>query len=299
MASPKERTAFAGYALIALAAVLWSTLGPVGRYALERGIAPLEVSFWRALFGAALFGAHALATGGGRIARRDAPAIVAFALLGVTFLFGAYFRTVQLGGAALASVLLYTAPVWVVIASALVLREPITPAKALALGLTLAGVALVATGGGANVNISAAAVGWGLACSFAYAGYYLFGKRYFPRYGVQTVFMYALLLGAAGLAPLVDWSAKTTADWLVFAWLAAVPTWAAYFVYGIGLERVEAGRAATVATLEPVVTAVLAYWLWQEELGARGYAGAALVLFGVLLTTRRAPVRPTAPAAGS
>ena len=283
----RESKPATGYALIALAAILWATLGPAARYALERGIQPLEVSFWRALLGGLLFAAHALATGGGRIARRDLPAILAFALVGVTFLFGAYFRTVQLGGAALAAVLLYTAPVWVVIASSVVLREPITRVKAAALALTLAGVVLVATAGGSNVRISGGAIGWGLACSFAYAGYYLFGKRYFPRYGVQTVFMYALLLGAAGLAPLVDWSTKTTADWAVFLWLAAVPTWAAYFVYGRGLARVEAGRAATVATLEPVVTAVLAYWLWQEELGARGYLGAALVLVGVLLTTRR------------
>lgn len=275
-----------GYALIALAAILWASLGPAARYALERGIHPLEISFWRALFGGVLFGAHALATGGGRVARRDWLAIVLFALLGVSFLFGAYFRTVQLGGAALAAVLLYTAPVWVVLASSVVLRETITGAKAAALVLTLAGVALVATAGGANVNISAAAVGWGLACSFAYAGYYLFGKRYFPRYGVQSVFMYGLLLGALGLLPLVDWSAKTTADWAVFVWLAAVPTYAAYLVYGIGLAHVEAGRAATVATLEPVFTAMLAYWLWQEELGTRGYLGAALVLIGVLLTTR-------------
>lgn len=281
-----------GYALIALAAILWASLGPAARYALERGIGPLEVSFWRALFGGLLFGLHALTAGGGRVARHDWLALVGFALLGVTFLFGAYFRTVQLGGAALAAVLLYTAPVWVVLASSVVLREPITRAKGAALLLTLAGVVLVATAGGANVTISPAAVGWGLACSFAYAAYYLFGKRYFPRYGVTTVFMYVLLLGAIGLLPLVDWSPKTTADWAVFVWLAAVPTYAAYLVYGIGLGHVEAGRAATVATLEPVVTALLAYWLWQEALGARGYLGAALVLVGVLLTTRVVRARP-------
>ena len=293
MAPPKERSAVSGYALIALAAVLWATLGPAARYALERGIHPLEVSFWRALFAGTLFGVHALATGGGRIARRDIPAFLAFALFGVTFLFSAYFQTVRLGGAALAAVLLYTAPVWVVIASALLLREPITRAKAAALGLTLAGVVLVASGAG-GLNISAAAIAWGLAASFAYAAYYLFGKRYFPRYGVPTVFLYALLLGAVGLYPLVEWSPKVPMDWIVFAWLALVPTWAAYFVYGIGLGAVEAGRAATIAMLEPVVTALIAYWLWGEDLGARGYAGAVLVLAGVLVAAR--PARGGSPA---
>ena len=66
------------------------------------------------------------------------------------------------------------------------------------------------------------------------------------------------------------------------AFIALVPTYLAYFVYGLGLRRVEATRAATVATLEPVVAAALAYALWGEALGATGYVGGLLVLIGVL-----------------
>jgi len=72
-----------------------------------------------------------------------------------------------------------------------------------------------------------------------------------------------------------------------------VPTYGAYLLYGLGLTRVEATSGATVATIEPVAAAVLAYFVWGEALRATGYAGAALVLAGVLLVaTERTPIEP-------
>jgi DME family drug/metabolite transporter len=65
-------------------------------------------------------------------------------------------------------------------------------------------------------------------------------------------------------------------------------------LYEAGLRRVEATRAVTVATLEPVIAAGLAYAVWGEALRPLGYAGAALVLAGVLLmsATPAADARP-------
>jgi DME family drug/metabolite transporter len=65
-----------------------------------------------------------------------------------------------------------------------------------------------------------------------------------------------------------------------------VPTFLALQVYGAGLRRVTATNAVTVATLEPVVAAGLAYLVWGEALGLLGYCGAALVLAGVLVMAR-------------
>src|SRR5690349_19728296 len=169
-----------GYGLIALAALLWGTLGPAARFALRAGVDPLELSFWRALAGGALFAAHALARRRSRVARRDLPAVLAFALLGVALFYLSYFRAVRTGGAALAAILLYTAPAWVALASALWLGERMTARKLAALALTLGGVALVALGSGGGgsetpVRIGPAALAWGLVAGLAYAAYYLFG----------------------------------------------------------------------------------------------------------------------------
>jgi len=285
-----------GYAFIIAAALLWATIGPSARFALQAGVAPLEISFWRAAIGGLLFAVHAAARGRLRLARSDLPAVAGFALLGVTIFYWAYFRAVELGGAALAAILLYTAPAWVALAAALWLGERLTARKSVAVALTLAGIALVAFGSGSGVPAGTAttrvqALGWGLLAGVAYAAYYLFGKRYFARYDASTLFAYALPLGALLLLPGVTFGHKSAQDWLVLVFLAVVPTYAAYSLYSFGLARVEATRAATVATIEPVAAAALAYVVWGEALRPIGYLGAALVLAGVLVVATERPTR--------
>lgn len=283
-----------GYLFILGAAVLWATIGPAARFSLDAGMDPLELGFWRALLAGVLFGIHAAARGRFRIARADVPAVVAFALVSVTLFYTAYFEAVRAGGAALAAVLLYTAPVWVVFASALWLGERLTLRKLVAVGIILAGVLLVGLGSGSGLAFSPAALVWGLLSGLAYATYYLFGKRYFGPYDPATLFLYAMPLGALFLIPWVEWSPKRPLDLAVILWLSVVPTYLAYLLYSIGIQRVEAGRAATVATLEPVVAAGLAWLFWQEVLGWWGYMGAIFVIAGVLVTALEGRPRATA-----
>jgi DME family drug/metabolite transporter len=273
------------YLAIALAAALWGSLGVVSRLILEAGVEPLELSVWRASIAGALFALHALRRRRIRVAPEDRPALGAFAVVGVAIFYLSYLFAVRTGGAALAAILLYTAPAWVAIASAVWLHERMTRQKLAALALTLAGVAFVALGGGdagEGVRIGPAALGWGLLSGLAYASYYLFGKRYFTRYEAPTLFMYALPLGALLLLPGVHFAPKSGATWGWIAFVGVVPTYLALQLYEAGLRRVEATRAVTVATLEPVIAAALAYLVWGEALRPLGYAGAALVLAGVL-----------------
>ncbi|HVH11487.1 MAG TPA: EamA family transporter [Longimicrobium sp.] len=277
-----------GYLFVAIAAALWGLLGPVMRLALQDGAGAVEVAFWRALLAAGLFAVHAAAIGKMKLERRDIPAVAAFGVVGVAGLMASYSRAVEEGGAALAAILLYTAPVWVALLSALFLGERMTRRKLLALAVAMLGVAGIAlSGGSAGLRLTPAALGWGLASAFAYALYYLFGKRYFERYATATLFLYALPIGALAMLPLAEFRHKTPGAWAAIVFVAVVPTYLAYVFYSAGLRRVEATRAATVATVEPVVAALAAYVMWGERLSPAGYACAAVVLVGVLLMVDR------------
>lgn len=272
-----------GYVYVFLAAVLWGALGPVSRLAFREGVEPLEVAFWRALLAGVLFGAHAAARGRVRVEGRDLPAVVGFGLVGVALFYWAYMRAVDEGGAALAAVLLYTAPVWVAMLAALFLGERLGARKMGAVGLAFAGVVGIALSSGGGVRVTTGALFWGLLSGWAYALYYLFGKRYFHRYHAATLFLYALPVGALALFPFVEFAEKTSLAWAALLFLAAVPTYGSYLLYSAGLRRIEATRAATVATVEPVVAAVAAYLAWGERWSPAGYLYAGLVLAGVLL----------------
>lgn len=285
LSSMPPAASLAGLLCIALAAALWGSLGVVSRLVLDTGVAPLELSFWRASLAGGLFAMHALARGRTRVVRGDWPALCAFAVVGVAVFYVSYLLAVRTGGAALAAILLYTAPAWVAIASVLWLREPMTGRKLAAVALTLVGVALVALGApqpGHGLRLGPAALGWGLLSGLAYASYYLFGKGPLARYDAPTVYMYVLPLGALLLLPGVRFAPKTGATWGWIAFVGIVPTYLALQLYQAGLRRVEATRAVTMATLEPVIAAALAYAVWGEALRPLGYAGAALVLAGVL-----------------
>lgn len=273
-----------GYLLVLLAATCWAMLGPVARVAFAEGVSPLEVAFWRALLGGALFFAHArLVMSGPRLERRHFLPVIGFAVIGVAVFFSAYQVAVEEGGAALAAVLLYTAPAWVALMSLLLLGERMTILKVTAVALTLIGVVGVALSGTGEVRFSTLAIGAGLVSGLSYAFYYPFGKIYFSERSPACWYAYGLPLGALLLVPMVGFSAKSPAAWGAILWLAVASTYVPYLAYGAGLQRLEATRASIVATTEPVIAAVLAYFWWSERFGRWGYVGAVLILTAVVL----------------
>lgn len=272
-----------GIWLVVAAGVLWGTLGPAARVGLDHGMPALEISFYRGCVAALCFVVHARWRGSLRIARADWPAVLGFAFLGVTALYISYFQAVRAGGATLAAILLYTAPAWVALFSVVWLSERMTARKGAALVLTLAGVALVALGGGGTIVVTPAALAWGLTAGFSYALFYVFGKRYFLRYDPTVLFAWAIPIGMLPLLLFVTPAPHPAPAWAAVVFLGIVPTYLAYLLYSRGLMRIDATRAAVAATIEPVVAALLAFLLFGEALGPAGYAGATLVLAGVMV----------------
>ncbi len=283
-----ERPLLTGYALIALAALLWALLGVFSKNLLAAGIGAIEIAFWRAALGGALFVIHALVEGHLRLLRRsDAFAFAAFALIGVVLFYTALNLAIDAGGVSLAFILLYSAPAFVAVLAAVFLGERLTPLKTVLVAMSIVGVVLVAQGGESGMTVSVRSVTWGLVSGASYASYYLFGKWVLKRYRPATIYAIVLPLGALGLAPFTPFTAvkaATLETWLYLLLMAGLSTYLAYFVYYTGLKRVEASRAVLVATIEPVVAAGLAAWLFGERLGALGMLGGALVVGAAMLS---------------
>ena len=288
-----------GYLYVILAAALWAAIGPVSRLLLREGITPLEMAFWRAVVAWVLFVAHTLLqrrTGAFRVAPRDLPGIAAFGLIGVAILYAAFPLAVEAGGAALAVVLLYTAPAWVALFSALFLRERLHATKLGALALTLLGIIGVASAGDGAVRPSPTAIAWGLLAGVSYGSLYFFGKRYFARYAPATVFVVALPVAAAALLPLATFHVKSGLAWIALIAIGVFSTYGAYLAYSAGLARLDATRASTVATVEPLFATALAFVFWGERFSPLGYIAALLLLVGVVMMAREPDVTAGASA---
>ncbi len=273
-----------GYFLIFGAALLWGLLGPVSRYLFAAGMSPIEASFFRALLTWMLFAIHATAKKKIAINKKDLPILCAFGLVGISLFYTANMMAIDTGGAALASVLLYTAPFWVALLSYFLFGERMTLLKGIAMILAVAGVGGICLDGGATAGDSIGrATIWGLTAGACYSLYYIIGKKFSGTYPPYTLFFWILPSGILGLLPFVDFTTKSPVSWFQLL-LLALFSYSANSLYYIGLRYLPPTRAVLTATLEPVVATLFAWLLWNETMGLLGYGGSALILTGVLLT---------------
>jgi drug/metabolite transporter, DME family len=280
-----------GAVAVLAAAVLWGSIGVLSVGLFRLGLSPWEVAFWRAALSAAVLGGGVLLARPSllRLERTsDALLLGAFGVVGVGLFYVSYQLALALTSVAVAVVLLYTAPVWVVLGAALLLGERLGGRKLLMLGVVVVGVWATALGAvNAEVRVTVVGVGWGLLAALSYASYYLFGKRYLPRFGVVRMLLFSLLAGtlvlavaaaAAGHPPRLDMPAGA---WPLLAALAFGTTLLANGLYYWGLSRIEAGRAAILASVEPVTAALLALTIFGEALSPLGWIGVVIVTLGV------------------
>lgn len=291
-----------GAALVLSAAALWATFGPIARVLYARGFSPFELASVRTWLGLAGATGVALAVRAPlRVRLRDLPFFATYGVLG----FAAFetllllsFRHVTIP---VAIALLYTAPVFVLVISHFVFHERITPAKRLALPLSVAGVLLVSGAAGILLEgaaISPAGVAYGLGAGFGYALYTLFGRASVPRAHPVTAVFWSFLFAALALTFLAPPVEPLLRDSGAIAWLVAlgvVPTLLPYLLYLRALRTVQPGTAAMLACVEPLVAAMLAAFLLAERLsviqgiGMAMIVGAAVVL---VAPARTAPSRP-------
>ncbi len=285
--------AFKGTLYVLLAASLWGTLGPLMRLLQANGLTALEIGFYRAAIGGSALFLVARWTSRRPLERRDLPLFALYGLVSVAAFFVLYALSVQYNSIAVAVVLLYTAPAFVILLSWRFFGEPVTGVKAVALVLAFVGAALVA-GVHAPRTLAFRAVGIvvGLGSGLTYALFSIFGKIALRRYDPLTAMGYALLFGALLLVPVV-WAFSGQPAWhvrdLPVGWLAVIgllPTAGSYALYTSGLRWLPPGRASIVAMVEPVVGGVLGWWLFGEALSGPQLLGGGAILVAVLLLQR-------------
>ena len=304
-----RRSDLLGVAAVAGAATLWALIGVFTRRLGAHGIGPADVAFWRAAGGGACFALHLAVTRRGRSwgrfvgdgaashgAASDRAAwdratswrLAAFTVVGVFVFYRALPSAIAAGSIAVAYVLLYTAPIWVVAGVAVVRRRLDVGVVALA-AVTAAGASLVVLGVEGGGPLRSAGVAWGLVAGASYASYYLVGQPLFARIGAITAYAIALPAGALLLAPFAELRGVDRSSALSIVGLVVISTWLPYALLGIGLRHLAADRAVIIATLEPVVAAAIGWSLYGERIAWYGIGGALSVMAAVVVANRRAP----------
>ena len=278
------------YASILAAAALWGIIGVWNRNLMAAGLSPTGIvvvrNFGGMLLLLAVFAVKDRSVF--RMWREHVKYFFGTGIISVVLFTSCYFSCQKICSLAVASILLYTAPSFVVILSAMLWKEPVTKKKLLALALTLVGCACVCGVFDGGLTVTFTGILLGLGAGFFYALYSIFGRYALAHYSSMTVTVWTFIFaGPASLVMLrpAEMRAVFTAPsaWLLAAGLVVFSTVAPYILYTRGLARVESGKASIMASLEPVVAALAGVLIFGEPMGLLTLLGILCVLAGVYI----------------
>lgn len=305
-----------GIIFVIAASMLWGTTGTAAT--LAPGVGPLAI------------GAAAMGLGGLLQAATSAPLIhrhrtmlrqrwrpILLGAVAVAVYPLAFYSSMRLAGVAVGTVVsIGSAPLASAVIERVVDRHALTGRWVIGAVLGLAGAALLclvepvtdaagSTAGAATTGLTAAnplaGILLGLVAGATYA-IYSWSARRIMQAGVPSRAAMGATFGVGGLLLMPVLAA--TGGSLVESWqnvgvglyMALVPMFFGYVLFGLGLARVRASTATTVSLVEPVVAAILAVVVVGERLTAPGWLGVALVICSLAALTVPMPARvPVAP----
>jgi DME family drug/metabolite transporter len=142
------------------------------------------------------------------------------------------------------------------------------------------------------LKASLAGVGWALGSALSFSSMVIISRDLAGRY--HPVQPYAIGLGFGALLLLVVAGAGRSlvltyspGGWALLIYLALVPTALAFGLFLTGIRHTPATVASIAALLEPLTSTLLAWVLFNEQLGPPGVVGAGLLCGAILLLWRR------------
>ena len=200
-----------------------------------------------------------------------------------------YFKSISTSSAAVAAVLLYTAPVTVTLLSVVLFKEKLTLSKVIACITALCGCVLTSGIIGSS-SFSKEGVIYGLLAGFCYALYSIFTRFAINRgYHPLTIITYSFIIALIGSLPFADIKKtaitvasepKTILFALVMGFVSSIIP---YLFYTSSLKLIEPGRASIIASIELVVAALTGFFVFGQNPGVIGIIGILLVITAILI----------------
>ncbi len=235
-----------------------------------------------------------------KIHLKDFPRIVVAAFFGVAFNQLTFFKGLIYTSPISASVIMVTAPIIVLILSAILLKERIFLRKIIGvlIGLTGATVLILygkSIGDAPNAN-------WGNFLVFVNAssyGVYLIlvkpiAAKYSPLTFIKWIYTFGLLyvlpFGFSELS-VVNWSTMPTVIYFEIGYLIVFTTFLAYLINLSAIRILKPTTLSVFIYLQPFFASIIAIGLGKDSLNEIKVISALLIFIGVFLVTQKSKVR--------
>ena len=203
-----------------------------------------------------------------------------------------YYVAIQKTSVAIAIIVQYTAPVWVLLYVVARRQQKLSPQKVAAVGVAIAGIALtigiVGAKSSSPLHLDSYGLLAALLASFSFAFYNVGGHRVLARHDRWRVLVWTLASAAVfWLFVNPPWKVVAAhyapAQWgflFIFSMISVLGSFSLYF---LGLQHLEPTRAIIASCLEPVFSILLAAALLGEGLRPVQTLGIVLVLSAIVI----------------
>lgn len=282
---------------IILAGVFWGTSSIFVSRLRPYGFSSLQITSARNIVAALVMLVYALSTNpkGMKVPLKE---IGLFALSGVAVFATSvsYFVAMKETTPATAVVLMYSAPIFVMIVSVLFMNEKFTKGKLLAVILTFAGCGLVSgIVGGIKLSLSGFSVG--ILAGIMYAIYNILAKIVMRR-GNNAVIATTYCFVTAGIMGLLLGNPAEMAEYIsqepprilalivgIGACTGAVP----YFLYTLASKKLPASVASAMSSIEPMTAALVSFFglgVAKEPFSIQSGIGIAAIIIAVIILSK-------------
>ena len=292
-----------GYSVAVISAIILSTTAIFIRFLTENYQIPaIVLAFWRDLFVAAplLFVLRVVRP---NLLKVDHNNLVYLAIYGLVLaIFNSLWTlSVALNGAAISTVLAYCSGGFTALLGWWFLKERLDFAKLVVVILSLGGCVLVSEALDLRVwSTNFVGILTGILSGLLYAIYSLMGRSASQRnlnpwttllytFGFAAFFLLIFNLIPGDFIPGkaiqpgdLFWLGKSLAGWGILFLLAAGPTLAGFGTYNVSLSYLPSSVANLILSLEPALTALLAYFLFGERLNFIQVIGSLMILIGII-----------------
>ncbi len=291
--------AFRGFILLLLAVLFWGGSAPLGKFLIVTRFDTLIIVQTRTSLAFILLLTYFLLKDRSvfRIEFYDIWKFAMLGIIGVAITNYTYYYTVKEASVATAILIQYTAPVWIVSYSVIILKDDMLDRiTIISLVIALVGCYFAVTSGSMqSVNLKGWAIIAGPLSAFTFAYQVIGTKQLIKRYSLWTLLLY--MFGFSALFWLCinpPWNVIAKhynySDWGILWMFAIVSILIPQIAFAAGLKYLDASTAGIISILEPVIAIVAAFLILGESLGVIQMVGGFMVLLAVGLLQAHAMI---------
>lgn len=291
-----DRTRIVAHLSMFMACAFWGLMAPLGKDAMTHGLDGISMVTFRVVGGACLFWITSLFTEKRHVPLRDKLMFAGAGLFGLVLNQCCYTIGLSITSPVNASIVTTSMPIFAMILSAIILKEPLTGKKAIGVLMGCSGALILILTSAAAVSDKVGDIRGDLLClgaQFSFALYLSLFNPLIKRYDVFTINKWMFLWASLMILPFtsvhmagIEWDSVPVRTWVEAGYVVLFGTYLGYILTMIGQRTLRPTVVSVYNYVQPIVSVSASIVLGISMLQWSQALAVLLVFLGVWLVNK-------------